>query len=157
MKTSLAALSCLLALALCSCGSVIQEWEDNPALVRSKAELAGSATVFTYLSVKPEAKAGAAHLREVVKAVRSVVVTFPEQGFSMFLPAVNAKLEQVLTGDAAVYLPAAKLLASVLLDSLQQKADKDNWFDDKEAVSDILSAFLSGADSALAAYVTPDT
>jgi hypothetical protein len=155
MRNSIATMS-ILVLLMCGCNA-IEEWENNPALVRSKAELAGGAAVYTYFSIKPDAKAGVEHLREVIKAIDGVVLSFPDEGFMVFLPDVNKKLEEVMKGDAAIYLPPAKLLASVLLESLQQKAEKDHWFDDKEAVSDILSAFLGGADDALAAYVVkPD-
>lgn len=151
-----AGLVCALAM-LCGC-NFVGEWEQNPALVRSKANLAGGAVVYAYLAVKPEAKAGAAHLREVVQAVKAVVASFPDEGFMVFLSDVNKKLERVMTGDAAAFLPSAKLLASVLLETLQQKADRNHWFDDKEAVTGILSSFLSGADEALVlvAYVKPD-
>ena len=150
------ALFSVLAMLTCGC-NIIDEWETNPALVRSKAELAGAATIYTYMAVQPEAKKGAEHLREVIKAIDGVVLSFPDEGFSVFLPDINKKLDEVMTGEAAPYLMPAKLLASVMLESLQQKADKDHWFDDKEAVSDILSGFLGGADDALAAYVVkPD-
>jgi len=145
----------VLAMLTCSC-NVIDEWETNPALVKSKAELAGAATVYTFFSIKPDAKPGAKHLREVVTAINGIVSSFPSEGFAVFLPDVNKKLDEVMTGEAAPYLPMAKMLASVMLDSLQQKAEKDHWFDDKEAVADILSGFLSGADDALEAYVVPD-
>ena len=145
----------VVALLLVGCNP-ITEWEQNPGLVRSKAELAGGATVFTYFAINTEAKAGAVHLREVVKVVAGIVDSFPSEGFAVFLPDVNKALETMMTGAAAEYLLPAKLLASVMLESLQHKADKDHWFDDKNAVADILSAYLSGVDAALVAYVKPD-
>lgn len=154
MRHTVAVLSALAMLA-CSC-NVIEEWETNPALVRSKAELAGGAVVYTYFSAKPEAKAGAKYMREVIEVIEGVVDSFPSEGFNVFLPGVNKQLEKLMKGEAAVYLMPAKLLASIMLESLQQKAEKDHWFDDRDAVSDILSAFLSGADGAMAAYVQPD-
>jgi hypothetical protein len=154
MRTTLLPVAAF-ALLVCSCNP-IEEWEQNPALVRSKAELAGGAVVYTYFSAKPEAKAGAKHMRVVIQSIEGIVDSFPTEGFNTFLPEVNKKLEELMTGEAAVYLPPAKLLASILLETLQQKAEKDHWFDDADAVSDILSAFLSGADDAMAAYVKPD-
>ena len=146
----------VLAMLTCSC-NVIEEWETSPALVRSKAELAGAAMVYTYFAADPKAKAGAKHMRETIKVIEGVVDSFPAEGFNVFLPEVNKKLEEVMTGEAAVYLMPAKMFAGILLESLQQKAVKDHWFDDVNAVSDILSAFLSGADGAMAAYVQPDS
>jgi len=155
-RISLSLSAVLLVGLLCGCNPIV-EWENNPALVRSKAELAGGATIYVYFSIKPDAKAGAEHLRNVIKAIDGTVTSFPAEGFPVFLPEVNKKLEEVMKGDAATYLAPAKLLASILLESLQTKAEKDHWLDNEAAVSDIVSAFLGGADDALAMYVVrPD-
>jgi len=137
--------------------TTLVDWENNPALVRSKAELGGAATVYVYFNIKPEAKVGVEHLREVIKAIDGVITSFPAEGFSVLLPEVNKQLTKVMKGDAAIYLGPAKLLAGILLESLQTKAEKDHWLDNELAVTDIVSAFLGGADDALAMYVVkPD-
>lgn len=147
----------LLAMLFCGCAPDA-EWEENPSLVLSKAELAGGAVIFTYFGALPEARAGAKHLKEVVTVLEVAAKSFPADGFVSLIPGVEKTLEANMGGDAEMYLPTAKLLVSVLLNSLQQKAEQEHWFDDTDeaAVTGILAAFMKGAGDAIAAHAVPD-
>ena len=146
----------LCALLIVTACNPLADWEDNPAQVRTKAEIAGGATVYAYFAIDKAAVKHAAGLREVVTVIKDVATGFPEAGFVALLPTVNEELQRRLVGEKAVYLLPARLLAQVLLEALQTKAETDHWLDSKDAVSDIISAFLSGADTALASYIPPD-
>ena len=142
----------LCALFVATACNPIADWEENPAQVRAKAEITGSATIYIYFAVDQAAIEHAAGLREVVKVIKGIATSFPEEGFVSLLPLVNVELKKLLIGDKAVYLPPAQLLSQVLLVELQRKAEKDHWLNNEDAVADIITAFLSGADTALASY-----
>ena len=147
----------LCALLVTTACNPIADWETNPAQIRTKAEIAGSATIYAYFAIDKDSVKHAAGMREVVKVIEGIATSFPEEGFVSLLPLVNKELKKLLTGDKSVYLPPAQMLARVLLEELQCKAEKDQWFEHADAVSDIIAAFLSGADTALASYVISDT
>jgi len=146
----------LFALFMATACNPITDWEENPAQVRTQAEIAGGATIYAYFAIDQTAIKHAAGLREVVRVIEGVTSEFPKEGFASLLPIVDAELKRLLSGDKAAYLFPAQMLAQTLLEALQNKAEADHWLDSKDAVSDIISAFLSGANTALASYTSSD-
>lgn len=129
-----------------------ENYEENPALVRSQAEVTGSATIYAFFAASPEAVKHAKQLGIVITEIRNVLQGFPTEGFMALYPEVDKVLKEKLTGDNLVYLPLAELLTQTLLQSLQAQSEKAGWAEDAVAATDIVASFLTGADNALAIY-----
>lgn len=149
--TALAATFLVLLMFLSPVGC-FEDYADNPALVRSQAEVTGTATVYAFFAASPEAAKHAKQMSIVIAATRNVLQGFPTEGFMALFPEIDKVLKSEITGDNLVYLPLAELLAQTLLQSLQAQAVKHNWAEDATAATDIIAAFLTGADNALAIY-----
>lgn len=130
----------------------IEQYEENPALARSEAEITGSAAIYAFYAANPDAQKGAKKLAETVATIRDVLQGFPAEGFMSLYPKIDEALKAKLTGENLVYLPLAELLTTTLLQALQVQAEKHKWADDATAATDIIAAFLTGADNALAIY-----
>jgi len=144
-----ATLATLMMLTPMAC---FESYEENPALVRSQAEVTGTATIYAFFAASPEATKHAKQLGIVITEVRNVLQGFPTEGFMALYPEVDKVLKDKLTGDNLVYLPLAELLTQTLLQSLQAQSEKHGWADDTVAATDIVASFLTGADNALAIY-----
>ena len=130
----------------------IEQYEENPALVRSEAEITGSATIYAYFAANKDASKHADKLAVTVATIRDVLQGFPAEGFMALYPEIDKLLQAKLIGENLVYLPLAELMTQTLLQALQLQAEKHKWADDATAATDIIAAFLTGADNALAIY-----
>ena len=113
-------------LVVTGCG-VITTWQENPARAKMQTELAGNVVMAAYFVSDKTADANAGSIVATIDAIKAVIAqapnALPAESFTALMPAVDARLAEVLTGNDRAFLPSARLLALMLLQELQLKAD----------------------------------
>jgi len=141
-------------------GTSAVNWQENPARACMRAELAGNVAVATYFASNKDAGAEAQRIVNIIDTVKALIAKAPTElpsgGFMALMPVVEAKLRDVLTGDAQAFLPSARLLVLMLLQELQLRATEGHWLDaapeHTAVVVNMVESFLRGARDAAAVY-----
>jgi hypothetical protein len=153
---AIAAAIVVVMMMLSSCVTV-EEWKADPVRAKARAELAGSATVYTFFISKPDMVKKAGELKVTVDVIKAKLTSTDQigaGGFTALMPAINEELKKRLTGDDIVYLPPASLLVQLLLVELDSNTAGGDWSADAVIVRDVADAFLRGASDALRTYAS---
>lgn len=152
-------LAVIVLLVVTGCGA-IANWQENPARAKVQTELAGNVVMSVYFVTDDTADKHARDIVATIDAITAVVAQTPTAlpaDFASFMPAIDARLGEVLTDNARAFLPSAHLLALMLLQELQLKADAGQWLaappENVRTVMEMVGAFFKGARDAAAVFV----
>jgi hypothetical protein len=152
----------VMLLVMTGCTATVN-WQENPARARLQTETAGTLVIATYFAADKTASTHAGDIVATIDAIKAIIgqtpTSLPVSGFATLMPTIDARLTELLTGDNSTFLPSARLLALMLLQELQLKADEGNWLAaapaDVSTVLDMINAFLKGARDAAAVFAVP--